>query len=405
VAAALFIDLDNFKDINDTLGHSGGDQLLVEIASRLQGAIRQQDTVGRLGGDEFVVLTEGSEPGGALRLAERILAVLSVPVTIQGGDVPFTVTASIGVAEGNRQTPEELLRDADIALYRAKAAGKERAISFVPAMLDAVHDHRNLEVDLQTALAERQYLLEYQLTIDLSTGEFAGVEALLRWNHPDRGMVQPAAFVPTLETTGMITSVGSWVLHEACRQGARWQGRGFRMSMSVNVSARQLERDRIVRDVQGALSATGFDPGLLILELTETTLMRDVQATVTLLNSLKALGVRIAIDDFGTGYSSLAYLRQLPIDVLKIDRSFVAGLEESGESAAVIHTLVQLGKVLELETVAEGVETVEQHEWIRSEGVDVAQGFLFARPTDAETVELRLEMSRRSPLHGTAIGH
>ncbi|HVA08488.1 MAG TPA: EAL domain-containing protein, partial [Acidimicrobiales bacterium] len=356
--AALFLDLDDFKDINDTLGHDAGDQLLVGVATRLASALREGDTVGRLGGDEFVVLVEGASlAAGAEVVSERILDVLATPFEIPASNVPLEVTASIGIAEGDRALPGELLRDADIALYRAKAAGKHCAVAFCPSMQEAVDDHRTVEVDLHHALENGQFFLLYQPTIDLSNGAFTGVEALLRWRHPERGVVQPNDFIPALESSGQIVAVGEWVLHEACRQGAAWHSQGHRITVSVNISAIQLERDRIIDDVHSALTTSGFKPAMLILELTETTLMHDVEATVVRLKLLKALGVRLAIDDFGTGYSSLAYLRKFPIDVLKIDQSFVSGIAETKESAAVVHTLVQLGKVLGLETVAEGIES------------------------------------------------
>ena len=396
--AVLFLDLDNFKDINDTLGHKAGDELLIGVGVRLASALREGDTVGRLGGDEFVVLTEGvSLASGAEVVADRILDVMATPFVIGGSDVPLAVTASIGFAQGDRSTPEELLQDADIAMYQAKAAGKQRAVGFSPLMQEAVDDHRHLEVDLQSALEAGQFFLVYQPTIDLSTGAFTGVEALLRWRRPERGVVQPNDFIPALEASGLIVPVGAWVLQDACRQGAKWHQQGYRFTVSVNVAARQLERDQIVDDVQDALSASGFDPGGLILELTETTLMHDVEETVARLRQLKALGVRIAIDDFGTGYSSLGYLRQFPIDVLKIDRSFVSGIADTAESAALVHTLVQLGKVLGLDTIAEGVETDDQRMWLKAEKVDIGQGFLFARPLGVEDVDRLLEVSAGKP--------
>jgi diguanylate cyclase (GGDEF)-like protein len=385
--AAFFLDLDDFKDINDTLGHKAGDQLLAGVGARLDSALREGDTVGRLGGDEFVVLAEGAslKAGGEL-LAERILDVLSAPFDISDSDVPLTVTASIGIAEGDRATPDKLLRDADIALYQAKAAGKHCAVLFSSAMQESVDDHRQLEVDLHGALENGQFFLLYQPTVDLATGNFTGVEALIRWHHPQRGIVLPDEFIPALETSGLIVPVGQWVLDTACRQGAAWQSLGHRITVSVNVSAVQLERDRIVDEVHQALDASGFDPAMLILELTETALMSDVQATLVRLNLLKAVGVGIAIDDFGTGYSSLAYLRQFPIDELKIDQSFVSGIADSSESAAIVHTLVQLGKVLELKTIAEGIENHDQLERLKAEHVDVGQGFLFARPLEEKGV-------------------
>jgi diguanylate cyclase (GGDEF)-like protein len=388
LAAAMFLDLDDFKDINDTLGHKAGDQLLVAVGARLVGALRESDTVGRLGGDEFVVLVEGLSPSaGAEMVAEKLLDVLATPFDIAESEVPLSVSASIGVATGDRLTPDELLRDADIALYRAKGAGKRCAVVFAPSMQAADQYQRRLEVDLRRALQADQFFLLYQPTIDLQTNAFTGVEALLRWQHPERGVVQPDDFIPALEASGLIVPVGAWVLETACRQGVAWHARGYRFTVSVNVSAKQLERDRIVDDVRNALSASGFDPTMLILELTETTLMNDVEETIGRLGLLKALGVRLAVDDFGTGYSSLAYLRRFPIDVLKIDRAFVSELMHSTEGAALVHTLVQLGKILDLETIAEGIEDDDQLLRLQAEKVDTGQGFLFSRPLDVEGVD------------------
>jgi diguanylate cyclase (GGDEF)-like protein len=390
--AALFLDLDNFKDINDTLGHRSGDELLAGVGARLSEVLREGDTVGRLGGDEFVVLTEGSAPTAVADVvAERILAALEPPFVISSSDIPLSVTASIGIATGDRTTPEELLRDADIALYRAKAAGKSRFTVFTPSMLESVDDHRSLDVDLHRALAADQFFLLYQPTIDLSTGLFTGVEALLRWRHPTRGTVQPDDFIPALESSGLIVPVGQWVLDAACRQGAKWQRQGHRFVVSVNVAAKQLQRDRIVDDVYRALSASGFDAGMLVLELTESALMRDIDTTVTRLKMLKAVGVRLAVDDFGTGFSSLAYLQQFPIDILKIDRSFVSGIGDSDKSAAIVRTFVQLGRALGLEVIAEGIETHIQWRLLEAADVDTGQGFLFAPPLAADEVDKLLQ--------------
>jgi diguanylate cyclase (GGDEF)-like protein/PAS domain S-box-containing protein len=392
--AALFLDLDNFKDINDTLGHEAGDELLAAVATRMAAALRQGETLGRLGGDEFVVLVEGASLVlGAHVVAERIADVLAIPFSISASEVPIEVTVSIGIAEGDRAITGELLRDADIALYRAKAAGKHCAVAFTPSMREAVDDHRTAELDLHRALENDQYFLLYQPTFDLATGVINGVEALLRWRHPERGIVQPNDFIPVLESTRVIVAVGEWVLRDACRQGALWHSQGHRISVSVNISGVQLERDRIIDDVHGALSASGLDPNMLVLELTETTLMHDVEATLVRLSLLKTLGVRLAIDDFGTGYSSLAYLRQFPIDVLKIDQTFVSGITDSDESAAIVHTLVQLGNVLGLETVAEGIETNSQRVRLQAENVSVGQGYLFSRPLEVEGINRLLKDS------------
>lgn len=288
-------------------------------------------------------------------------------------------------------TPDELLRDADIALYQAKAAGKHCAALFSHSMQESVDDHRHLDVDLHRAYENGELFLLYQPTVDLATGAFIGVEALMRWHHPERGVVAPDEFVPALESNGLIIPVGQWLLESACQQGAAWQDQGHRIAVSVNVSVAQLERDRFIDDVNSALKASGFDPSLLCLELTETALMNDVQATLARLQLLRAMGVSIAIDDFGTGYSSLAYLRQFPINILKIDQSFVAGIADSSEAAAIVHTLVQLGKVLELKIVAEGIENDDQLLRLRAEGVDIGQGFLFARPLEVGAIEQLFE--------------
>jgi len=387
--AALFIDLDNFKDINDTMGHDAGDKLLRAVAARFSGVLRDSDTVGRLGGDEFVVLAEGvSLAAGPELVAERLQDVLREPFRVEGFEgVPLSVTASIGIAEGERANASDLLREADIALYRAKARGKNCSALFRPQMQSEVLDRLELEMDLRSALAREQYFLLYQPVFDLDQVSVCGVEALLRWNHPVRGVVSPDDFVPVLEDTGLILDVGHWVLREACAQAAVWHRAGLGLTMSVNVSMRQIETDAFLDHVEDALDHSGLDAGSLILEVTETTLMRDTEATVRRLKLLKDLGVRVAIDDFGTGYSSLAYLRRFPVDALKIDRSFVSGMADSTESSALIHTLVQLGRTLGIETLAEGIEEGWQLENLQREHCDLGQGFLFARPLEPGAVE------------------
>jgi diguanylate cyclase (GGDEF)-like protein len=387
--AALFVDLDNFKGINDTLGHGAGDRLLKAVATRLGAAIRETDALGRLGGDEFVVIAEGmSLAAGPELIAERLLAALEQPFRLDESEAArLAVSASVGIAMGDRESAEELLRDADIAMYRAKWDGKNRYVVFESTMQDAVQSRMELEMDLREALENDQFFLVYQPTFDLQSMSPTGVEALLRWNSPRRGVVQPDDFVQLLEETGMITEIGRWVLREACGQSAAWREAGHSIGMSVNVSARQLETDDFVDHVREALAESGLEPGALTLEITETTIMRDTERMVCQLVGIKELGVRIAIDDFGTGYSSLSHLQQFPVDALKIDRSFIARLTQSPEGEALIRTLVQLGKAMSIETLAEGIERHGELSLLQDERCDSGQGFLFARPLDAATAQ------------------
>ena len=387
--AALFIDLDNFKDINDTLGHETGDRILCAVADRFRATVRDSDTVGRFGGDEFVVLTESATvPAGPEALAERLRRALEAPFLLPGlEDIPLSMSASIGMASGIRPTATGLLRDADTALYRAKASGKDCFAEFEPAMKAALLDRIELKRDLTLGLEDNQFFLLYQPLFDLETLHICGVEALLRWQHPTRGMVAPDQFISTLEETGRIHDVGGWVLTEACREAAQWRRQSHDISVSVNVSARQVDTDLFLGQVDAALRATGLAPEALILEITETALMRDAEAAVGRLDTLKRLGVRISIDDFGTGYSSLAYLRRFPVDEVKLDRSFVSSMAESSESAAIVHTLVELSNTLGLTTVAEGIEDLQQLESLRREGCHRGQGYFLAQPAASTVVD------------------
>jgi diguanylate cyclase (GGDEF)-like protein len=391
--AALFVDLDNFKDINDTLGHSVGDQLLRAVAARLDGVVRAADALGRLGGDEFVVISEQlSLDVGPELIAERLLDALKEPFEL-GADkqTRVSVTASIGIAAGAHASAEELLRNADIAMYRAKWDGKNRYVVFETDMQDTVHNRMELEMDLREALEKDEFVLAYQPTLHLQDMSPTGVEALIRWEHPVRGVVQPDDFIPLLEKTGLIVDVGKWVLHEACAQGAAWRAAGYPIGMAVNVSGRQLDTDQLIADIEGALSESGLDPSALTIEITETTLMRNIEEAARRLTEVKALGVRIAIDDFGTGYSSLAHLQRFPVDALKIDRSFISGLKHNQEGETLIRTLVQLGKSLSLETFAEGIEQQQELSLLREQDCDSGQGFLFARPLDVAATEAFLQ--------------
>jgi diguanylate cyclase (GGDEF)-like protein len=381
--SALFLDLDDFKDVNDSFGHDAGDELLRAVAERLSSAVRGDETVGRLGGDEFVVLIDDDADVSPELVAGRLHAVLATPFHLTGHpQLDIDVRASIGVAVGQRETAEELLRDADLALYEAKAQGKNRSVVFRSEMQQAAQERRRLETDLRRALQRGELSLRYQPTFDLTDCAVNGVEALLRWNHPERGLISPEVFIAVAEETGLIAPIGRFVLNEACSQAASWHAAGYPIAVAVNVSGRQLDRDDLVEDVRGALALSGLPSQFLTLEMTESVLMRDVDATAERLLTLKDLGVRLAIDDFGTGYSSLAYLQRFPVDVLKIDRSFVAHISRSSGSEALIHTLVQLGKTLHLETLAEGIENDHQLAMLRREGCSSGQGFLFARPLD-----------------------
>ncbi len=387
--AALFVDLDNFKSINDTLGHGVGDELLRAVAARLDGVIRDADALGRLGGDEFVVISEElSLSAGPELIAERLLDALKLPFNLGvDGATRVTVAASIGIAAGDRISAEELLRDADIAMYRAKWDGKNRYVVFETGMQDTIQKRMELEMDLREALENDEFFLAYQPTIDLNDMSPTGVEALIRWKHPVRGVVQPDDFVPLLEETGLIVEVGKWVLEEACSQGAAWRAAGYPIGMAVNVSGRQLDTDQLIDDIESSLSDSGLDPAALTIEITETTLMRNAEETARRLTAIKQLGVRIAIDDFGTGYSSLAHLQRFPVDALKIDRSFISGMRNNQEGATLIRTLVQLGKALSIETFAEGIEQQQELTLLRDEDCDSGQGFLFARPLDVADTE------------------
>ena len=392
VGSLLFLDLDDFKNVNDTLGHGAGDQLLIAVTARLSSTLRDADTIGRMGGDEFVILLDGSALDVAPELvAQRLLDVMRQPFELDGLASPLSVNLSIGIAVGGsgdlRGSAEDLLRDADVALYQAKASGKNRYETFDPQMETANSRRNDLAFDLRSALPNDEFRLVYQPIYNLADLTVVGVESLLRWDHPTLGPIGPDEFIPILEETGQIGEVGRWVLDRACQQMATWHSRGDRLDVSVNVSGRQLDDDTITDDVRDALRSSGLKPTSLIIEITETALMHNVEATAERLRTIKSLGVRIAVDDFGTGYSSLAYLRQFPVDCLKIDRAFTSAVTASPESRALIDTLVQLGKDLGLSTLAEGVETTDEMDILREANVDQAQGFLMARPQDPEALE------------------
>jgi diguanylate cyclase (GGDEF)-like protein/PAS domain S-box-containing protein len=389
----LFLDLDGFKEVNDSLGHLAGDQLLVQVADRLRASVRDGDVVARFGGDEFAVLIEspfGSPPDDAEQIARRIIDGLREPFAGETRDIH--VQASIGLAaagllaDAETDGTEQLMRNADLAMYKAKSAGGSGYASYDPAMLAELVARLELEADLRVALDRKQLQLHYQPTVDLATGDVIGFEALVRWQHPERGLIAPGGFIPIAEATGLIVPVGRWVLREACRQAVEWSraGAGRPVKMAVNVSVRQFDRSDLVEVVAGILAETGMPADQLCLEMTESVLMTDTDDNLEQLVRLKALGVTLAIDDFGTGYSSLAYLRRFPVDTLKIDRSFVERLGALTDDTALADTIVQLGKSLGMATVAEGIEEFGQLAALREMGCHFAQGYYFSRPMPAE---------------------
>ena len=380
--AVVFLDLDDFKAVNDSLGHAEGDRLLEAVAGRLLKATRGCDTVARLGGDEFAVLLDGMaarDDAGAV--VQRITSALRAPVALTAKEV--TASCSLGLAHATPgDGPDELLRNADVAMYRAKAAGKSRHAVFEPAMHAAVLERVELEADLRRAVERGELTLVYQPLVELATGRLLSFEALVRWHHPRRGLVAPALFVPLAEDTGLIAGVGRWVLRAACAQLAAWAAEpGLAdVGVGVNVSGRQIDDPGFVADVAAVLAETGLAPARLTLEITESVIMREPDATLERLHALKALGVRLAIDDFGTGYSSLSYLQRFPVDALKIDKSFVDGVGRGGSDAALARTIVALAEMLRIRSVAEGIERADQRAQLAALGCDVGQGYLFARP-------------------------
>jgi len=389
--AMLFIDLVDFKAVNDSVGHPLGDRLLREFAERLQGCIRRADTAGRLYGDEFAVLLEGPDAEQAAAItAQRIHESLITPVRLQDGEV--ALNASIGIAMGEASmSTEELIRNADIAMYAAKAVGKARSMTFTPSMHVAALKRLQLSTDLRHALANGEISLKYQPLVQLSDGNLLAVEALARWQHPTLGEIQPSDFIPLAEETGLIIPIGRFVLEQACRQMSDWRQRHSAAKLdyiSVNLSVRQFRPEgQIIEDVLAATKAAGLEPTHLMLEITESVLMNDREAIVRDLDRLRGLGVRIAIDDFGTGYSALSYLRDFPIDTVKMDRSFVRDLGEDEADAALIRSVVELGEALDMKIVAEGIENRTQLDSVSALQCDVGQGYFFSVPLNAEAID------------------
>lgn len=388
----MFLDIDNFKAVNDSVGHGAGDQLLVVAAERLLNATRGSDTVARFGGDEFAILLENVRDDDETRIvADRITRTMRQPIVV--GSESITAGVSIGIARAHSDDDgaDEVLRNADVAMYTAKEAGKGRYQFFEPSMHTAVVDRVELEADLRRAVASpaSEFVLHYQTLVQLDTDQVVGVEALVRWNHHRRGELQPADFISVAEETGIIIPLGRWVLHEACTQAFAWWHDlppENRMSVAVNVSGRQLQDSSFVSDVAEALADSGLAPARLVLEITETVVMHRTELMMQRLTELKDLGVHLAIDDFGTGYSSLSYLQQFPIDIIKIDKGFIDGMDRDPAGAALTRTIIGLGWTLGMSTVAEGVEHASQRATLAELGCAVGQGFLFARPVIASDV-------------------
>jgi diguanylate cyclase (GGDEF)-like protein len=387
----LVINVDKFKVINDSLGQQRGDELLQVVADRLRGCLRPGDTAARLGGDEFTILLEDvTRLDDVTAVADRLLLSLRQPITLHGRDVFVTASIGIALSAAVHSSPEALLRDADLALHHAKAGGKGRWEVYNDTLDTRAVERLDVEIDLRQALERGEFFLEYQPIVQLSTGAVVEVEALVRWNHPRRGVLAPDSFIPIAEETGLIVPLGQWVLEAACKQARDWHDRFPArppVVMSVNLSARQFQHPDLVTEIEGAVRHSGLDPRCLKLEITESVLMRGVDATVETLHALKALDIQLAIDDFGTGYSSLSYLKRFPVDTLKIDRSFVDGLGQDQQDTAIVRSVVSLAKTLNLSVTGEGIETAAQHYQLVSLGCDLGQGFLLARPSPPAALE------------------
>ena len=383
----LFLDLDNFKLVNDSLGHQAGDTLLVEVAKRLRAAVRASDTVARLGGDEFVVLLERiTSEADALPMAESLAKQLLPPFSVEGRELVITASIGIAFSEPDQEHGGSLLRNADVAMYRAKADGKGRHVVFDAGMHADIMARLELEADLRQALERGELRVHYQPVVSLRSRRIVEVEALVRWQHPTRGLIAPGDFVPLAEETGLIVSIGQWVLKQACQQAVAWHAACPQtppLIVGVNVSPRQLQMPNFAEEVAQMLRDTRLPAGRLMLEITEGVLMQDLEASIAILGQLKASGVRLAIDDFGTAYSSLAYLKRMPLDVLKIDRSFVTDLVSNEEDRAIARAIISLAKSLRLSITAEGIENVEQAALLQAWGCERGQGYHFAKPMEA----------------------
>lgn len=388
--AVLFIDIDRFKTINDSMGHQAGDDLLLTITKKLNALVRPNDVVARLGGDEFVILVENiNDREQVLQIAERILITLQQPMKILGQKIYTSASVGIAMGSGEYEKPEDLVRDADIAMYRAKTNGKGRFELFEEGMHTGAVSLMKLEIDLRRAYENEEFVLHYQPIVALHTNKIIGFEALVRWNHPTRGMVAPSEFIPVAEDTGLILPIGQWVLRESCRQMNEWQSRydsSESMIISVNLSARQIERKSLIQEIAETLKVTGLSPKCLRLEITESVIMNNPEQAIVSVNQLREMGVRVSIDDFGTGYSSLGYLHKFPVDTLKVDRSFINRIGSEGENAEIVQTIITLAASLNMDVVAEGIETADQLDFLRQINCNYGQGYLYSRPVDNEGI-------------------
>lgn len=404
--AVLFMDLDRFKNINDSLGHIYGDQLLIIIAKRLKGCLRQTDVIARLGGDEFAILLDGfAETDDVLRIAEKIQQVISEPMTIDRNEAFISASIGIALSSTGYERPEDVLRDADTAMYRAKDGGKARHEVFDEVMYARAVSLLKLENDLRRAFERQEFHVYYQPIVALKTGKICGFEALVRWQHPTRGIVSPSEFIPLAEETGLIVPLGQWVLEESCRQMREWQEQSpanRTLTVSVNLSGKQLSRIDLCRQMKSILEKTGLDPRSLKLEITESMVMDNTDLAITMLKQLHDLGIQLSIDDFGTGYSSLSYLPRFPVNSLKIDRSFVSRMNLNDENLEIVRTIVMLAHNLSMEVVAEGIETEEQLAQLRALSCDFGQGYLFSAPMTADSAAALMWNAHRRPTLSSA---
>lgn len=391
LVAVMFLDIDHFKDVNDSLGHAIGDQMLKEMAQRIRACVRETDTVARFGGDEFgLIQTNLNTVEGTADLADRLITDIGKPFHIDGHEIHTAASIGVTIYPFDDHNAEDILKNADMAMYKAKREGRGRYQFYIAELNKIIQQRTAIERDLRTALAKDQLRLHYQPQLDLSTGQVVGVEALLRWQHPERGDISPVEFIPVAESTGLIMPIGEWVLRTACQQARAWQDAGLRpVRVAINLSAVQFRHKNLHETITQALADSHLDPCWLEVELTESLIMKDVRTTIETLQNLHELGVQISIDDFGTGYSSLSYLTRFPISKIKLDKSFVRDVDKK-DGAAIAHTVITLGHSLNMKVMAEGVETVEQLRFLREHGCNEVQGYYFGRPMPASAIERML---------------